>query len=261
VSGRPFLLLQLSDLHIGTAHGELDAAAALGAALDAVNALPDRPDAVLVSGDLTHEGTDEQYEIAHEMLMRLQMPTYVLPGNHDDRDRLRRHFGLAGGAGAPILEAVDLGPLRLVSLDSTRPGADGGQLDAERLAWLDRTLAEAPEQPTLLAMHHPPLLTGVAPWDEIGVPAAERKALGEVLARHRQVRRVVAGHMHRTIMAELAGCAVLAIPSTYLQGRLDFTGPEFVLQAEPPGFAIHALVEGEVISHVQSIEWARSAGA
>jgi 3',5'-cyclic-AMP phosphodiesterase len=254
VSDRPFLVLQLSDLHIGTAHGELDATAALGASLDAVEALPDSPDAVLVSGDLTHGGTDEQYEIVHEMLMRLRTPTYVLPGNHDDRDRLRRHFGLTGDAGAPILQAIDLGPLRLVALDSTRPGADGGQLDAERLAWLDRTLAEAREQPTLLAMHHPPLLTGVPPWDEIGVPAAERRALGEVLARHRQVRRVVAGHMHRTIVAELAGRAVLAIPSTYLQGRLDFTAAEFVLQAEPPGFALHALVEDEVISHIQNIK-------
>ncbi len=253
MSAAPFLVLQLSDLHIGTTHEQREAAEALAQAIDAVNALPNRPDALLVTGDLTHDGTDEQYEIARELLARLQLPTYVLAGNHDDRDRLRGHFGLEGSAGAPIQQAVDLGPLRLVSLDSTRPGSDAGQLDSERLAWLDGVLAEAPEQPTLLAMHHPPLLTGVAPWDEIGIPASERHALGEVLKRHPQVRRVVAGHMHRTIVAELAGRAVLAAPSTYLQGLLDFSAPEFVLASEPAGFAIHALVDGEVISHIQTI--------
>ncbi len=250
---RPFLVAQLSDLHIGTSHGEHDAASALAATVDAVQALPDRPDAVIVTGDLTHSAGDHEYEIARELLERLQTPTYVLPGNHDDRDRLRRHFGLEGAAGTPVQQAVDLGPLRLVALDSTCPGSDAGQLDAARLEWLEQTLAAVPEQPTLLAMHHPPLLTGVAPWDEIGLPDPERAALGEVLARHPQVRRVVGGHMHRTIVAQLAGRAVLAVPSTYLQGLLDFTAPEFVLGIEPAGFALHALVGEELVSHIQTV--------
>jgi Icc protein len=250
---RPFLVLQLSDLHIGVAHGELDAAAALAVALDSVAALPDSPDAVVVSGDLTHRGGDEEYAIVAELLARLAAPTFVLPGNHDDRDGMRRHFGLEGAPGAPLQQAVDLGPLRLVTLDSTAPGQDAGRLDAERLAWLEQTLAAAAEQPTLLAMHHPPLVTGVAPWDEIGLPEEDRLALGELLARHPQVLRIVGGHMHRTIVSELAGRSVLSVPSTYLQGRLDFTGPEFVLEPEPPGFAIHALVGEQLISHVQPV--------
>jgi 3',5'-cyclic AMP phosphodiesterase CpdA len=245
---RPFLVLQLSDLHIGVADGELDAATALATALDSVEALPDSPDAVIVTGDLTHGGGEAEYEVVAQLLARLQAPTFVLPGNHDDRDGMRRWFGLEGAPGMPLLQAVDLGPLRLVTLDTTTPGLDG-----ERLAWLEQTLTAAAEQPTLLAMHHPPLVTGVAPWDEIGLPEADRLSLGELLKRHPQVMRIVGGHMHRTIVSELAGRSVLSVPSTYLQGRLDFAGPEFILEREPPGFAIHALVGEQLISHVQPV--------
>jgi 3',5'-cyclic-AMP phosphodiesterase len=99
----------------------------------------------------------------------------VLPGNHDDRRALHRHFGGPGAAGEPVQHSVDLGPLRLVVLDTTRPGEDPGALDAERLDWLDAELAAAPRLPTLLAMHHPPLVTGVPAWDELGLPVADRR--------------------------------------------------------------------------------------
>ncbi len=89
-------------------------------------------------------------------------PFYVLPGNHDDRRALSRHFDVPGGDGEPVQYSVDLGPLRLVVLDTTIPGEDAGALDAERLDWLDNELAVAPGQLTLVAMHHPPLLTGIA---------------------------------------------------------------------------------------------------
>jgi 3',5'-cyclic AMP phosphodiesterase CpdA len=178
---------------------------------------------------------------------------YVLPGNHDDRHALRRHFGVPGTAGEPVQYSVDLGPLRLVLLDTTRPGEDPGALDAERLDWLDGELAAAPGISTLLAMHHPPLVTGVPAWDELALPAADRRGLAQVLARHGQVRRLVAGHVHRTISGDLAGRAVLTVPSTYVQALLNFGSEEIELVDEPAGFALHAVLDGELISHVQPV--------
>ena len=212
-----------------------------------------QPDAVLVSGDLAEHATDEEYEQVRELLAPLRVPLHVLPGNHDDRRALRRHFGVPGAGADPVQYSVDLGPLRLVVVDTTRPGEDPGALDAERLDWLDAELSAAPERSTLLAMHHPPILTGVPAWDEVGLPVADRRALSEVLERHRQVRRLVAGHVHRTITANLAGCAVLTVPSTYAQFRLTLGSQEDELAAEPAGFAVHAVFEGELISHVQPV--------
>ena len=250
---RPFLLAQLSDPHIGAEWTDGDPVARLAAAVSSVRALRPQPDAVLVSGDLADNAADAEYEQVCELLAPLLAPLYVLPGNHDDRRALHRHFGVPGADGEPVQYAVDLGPLRLVVLDTTRPGEDSGALDAERLAWLDDELAATPEVPTLIAMHHPPLSTGVPAWDELGLPVADRWALAEVVERHRQVRRLAGGHVHRTITAELAGRAVLTVPSTYVQARLDFRAEEFELAAEPAGFAVHAVLDGELISHIQPV--------
>lgn len=78
-------------------------------------------------------------------------------------------------------------------LDSTRIGEDRGELDRDRLMWLDAELGAAPDRPTLLALHHPPLSTGSPAWDDICLPAADRNGLGEVVSRHPQVRRIVGG--------------------------------------------------------------------
>jgi 3',5'-cyclic AMP phosphodiesterase CpdA len=248
----PFVLVQLSDPHVGASWGGPDPVGRLVAAVDAVGRLGDRPGAVLVTGDLAEHGADDEYGLAREAIERLGVPVHVLPGNHDDRAALRRGFGLPDDA-RPVLEAVELGPLRLVSLDSTRPGQDGGELDAARLAWLDETLGAEPTRPTVLAMHHPPIATGMPAWDGIGIAAADRLALGAVLVRHPQVLRVAAGHLHRAIFAGFAGRAVVVAPSTYVQARLDFGATAIVLGADPPGFVVHALVDGELTSHVQPV--------
>jgi 3',5'-cyclic-AMP phosphodiesterase len=249
-----FQLVQLSDPHIGATWADTDPEARLAAAVESVRRLRDHPpDAVLVSGDLTDNATDAAYERARELLAGLDAPTYVLPGNHDDRDGVRRHFDLPGEIGTPVQYAVDLGPLRLVVIDTTRPGEDYGELDAQQLAWLDAELACAPDQITVLAMHHPPLSTASPAWDKVGLRAADRRALAEVVQRHPQVRRMVAGHMHRTITAELGGRTVLAVPSTFVQAQVNFSTDKIGFVVEPCGYAVHALLDGELASHVQTV--------
>jgi Icc protein len=250
---RPFLLVQLSDPHVGADWGGGDPVAMLAAAVASVRALEPRPDAVLISGDLADHAVDAEYEQVLELVAPLEAPLHVLPGNHDDRLALRRHFGVPGADGQPLQYAADLGPLRLVVLDSQRAGEDRGELDADRLAWLGETLAAAPGVPTLLALHHPPLATGIPGFDKVGLPPADRRALGKVVEAHPQVRRIVAGHMHRTISAELGGRSVLVAPSTYVQARLEFGVEEVQLSAEPSGFAVHTLLDGELVSHVQPV--------
>jgi len=103
-------------------------------------------------------------------------------------------------------------------------------------------------------MHHPPLLTGVAVWDAMGLAQSDRHALGAVIERHPQVRRLVGGHFHRAITAELAGRAVLAVPSTYAQFQLGFTPEEIELSTEPASFVLHAVMDGDLISHFQPVQ-------
>lgn len=249
---KPTLLVQLSDLHIGGNENGVDPVPRLEAVIEAIRSLPNRPDAALVSGDLTDDGAAENYRVAHELLGRLDLPLHVLPGNHDDRGRIRQVFELSGIGDEPVNYSVDVGELRLVVLDSIVPGQDPGSYDAARLRWLDEELSAKPEQPTLLAAHHPPLATGIAEWDEINLLEKDREELAEVVARHPQLRAIVGGHLHRVAASAIAGCPVLAAPSTYLQVRPNFHRDE-IEWVDPPGFAIHVLGGGEFSSQVETV--------
>lgn len=249
----PFTIVQLTDPHLGSDWSE-DPAAALTATVEAVQrALPAGPDAVLVTGDIAATPTDAEYEQARQVLARFSAPVYPLPGNHDDRGGLRRHFDLPPTEGDSVSYAVDLGPVRLVALDTQDPGHAGGRIDADRLRWLERMLAQDTVTPTLLAMHHPPLVSGIAEMDAIGIPEPDRLALAEVIARHRQVQRIVSGHVHRTVVGELGGVTVLAIPSTDVQLVLDFGADEMRFTPGPRYFAVHALVDGRLVSHIEPV--------
>jgi 3',5'-cyclic AMP phosphodiesterase CpdA len=251
------LLAQLSDPHVDVADGAGGSVQALAAAVRAVLALRPLPDAVLVSGDLVQHGDPQAYARVRELLAPLPMAVHVLPGNHDDRDAMRACFDEAGAAGAPggpFRYAVRCGDARLIACDTTQPGRVDGRLDAEALAWLDEQLAAEPAAPAIVAMHHAPLLTGITAFDDLGLPAADRAALGELLARRPQARRVVAGHVHRAVAGVLGGCAVVACPSTDLQARLEIGADELVLEPAPAAFALHVVLDdGEVLSHVQPI--------
>lgn len=249
----PFLLLQISDPHIGASWDGTDPDEGLRRAVAAALALPDRPDALLVSGDLTENGAPAEYERLRELLAPLGLEPHALPGNHDLRAPLRTAFGLPGADEEPVSHAADLGPLRLVCLDSTVPGSEAGALDGGRLEWLEAALAADRETPTVVALHHPPLRTEMPSFERIGLAAASREGLAAVLARHPQVVRVLAGHVHRTIVAELAGRPVVTAPSTYMQAVLDFSSPRLTMRPDPPGFAVHALRDGVLATHVQRL--------
>ncbi len=247
------MIVQLTDPHIGASWSE-DPVGALEAAVAAVSgSLGSPPVAVIVTGDIASTPTEAEYEQARMVLERLEAPLYVLAGNHDDRDGLRRNFDVPEADDEFLNYAAYLGPVRLVALDTKQPGTAAGQLDAARIGWLDRVLAEDGATPTLLAMHHPPLLTGIPAMDSIGIPESERVELAEIVSRHPQVQVIAAGHVHRTIVGELGGTPVLAIPSTDVQLALDFAAAELRFVHEPPCFAVHVLADGRLVSHIQPI--------
>ena len=252
---KPVVLVQLTDSHIGAVWSEGDPVAGFLAAIAAIGHLDVTPDAILVSGDLAENGAEAEYELVRESLQGLGVPIHVLPGNHDDRAALRRCFGLAGAAEEPIQHTADVGALRLVMMDSTRPGEDRGELDTLRLEWLDSELAAAPERPTLLAMHHPPIVTGSPAWDAIGLPGSALSALAEVVARHPQVLRIVAGHHHQMIVTNLGSRPVLAVPSTYGQARVGFGASKIVFSEAVSAFAVHVLDDGVLASSVQLVAY------
>jgi Icc protein len=230
------ILAQLSDPHMRLPPEDQGSGEALAAAVKAVLVLDPLPDAVIVTGDLADGAKAAEYDRVRELLEPLPMPVHVLPGNHDD---------------SAVVEAdyvVRVGELRVIGCDSTIPGRDDGELD---LDWLAARLAEDLETPTIVAMHHAPILTGIGGLDDIGL--RNRDALGRLLEHSPQVRRVIAGHVHRGAFGVVGGCGVVACPSTNLQAKLELGTEGFTIVREHPAFAVHALLDGELVSHLQPV--------
>ena len=249
----PFVVIQLTDIHAGATWGPADPMIRLDAALGAIAMLSTPADAIVITGDLAENGLDAEYEQVLEHVGALDVPVFALPGNHDDRDRLRLRFGISGFDRAPVQYAADVGPLRLVCVDSTLPGHDRGELDQQRLEWLDRELAAAPDTPTMLAMHHPPFVTRMPAFDRIGLPDGDRRALSAVIERHPQILTIVAGHIHTTSVAAIAGHPAVTVPGTYAKAHLRLDADRLEFTAEPPTFAVHVLTDGALTTHVESV--------
>ena len=234
------IVAQLSDPHITSSDAPGGAAERLRNAVRHLTRLPTAPHLVFVTGDCVDGGTAEEYERFRELIRPLPMPVYVVPGNHDDRARMLSAFGGQGESALPgfVQFVVDAGPMRLVALDTHVPGRDHGELCAERLGWLDARLAEAPDRPTLLFMHHPPVPCGVPVLDAIAL--AEPGALGALVRRHPQVEVLAAGHIHSTLARRFHGALAVTCASAAHQMLPDF-GEEVGLSVvmEPPSCLLH----------------------
>ena len=191
-----------------------------------------RPGLVLATGDLAERGSPHEYRRLRTLLGGLEIPYFLIPGNHDDREALRKAFRdhrYLRTFERHASYAIDAWPLRILALDSTLSGYSGGFVDDERLAWLAAELEAHPRRPTILAMHHPPFRTGVPALDRNGFRNVE--ALGAVVRAHPQIARIISGHLHTVLIRPWNGTIACTAPST---------SPQFVLGRTMLGIGVEA---------------------
>jgi predicted MPP superfamily phosphohydrolase len=201
-------ILHLSDAHLfgdGALHyGLVDTTAALARVLEAA-ADVSGIDAVVMSGDLSDDGTPASYRKLQGMVepwaaARGADVVYAM-GNHDNRSGFREVLGPCSG------EAIVAG-VRIMRLDSSVPGAGFGRIDDEHLAWLRRELA-VNGAPTIVVLHHPPtpgstpLLAGLALQN-----AAELLDICSSAG----VLAIIAGHYHHPLVTAERGVPLIIAP-------------------------------------------------
>ena len=135
------LIAQISDLHVRgdntPANTYVPTNALLEACVRHLNALDPRPDVVLATGDLVDLGRDVDYALLREILASLDIPVFLIPGNHDDREGLRRAFSDSAHLSAEpdwVQYTVEDWPVRLVALDTVDPGQS--HVGASPSSWL-----------------------------------------------------------------------------------------------------------------------------
>src|SRR5258708_8705981 len=123
------LLCQISDLHVTASgqrlHGVVDTVACLERCVRRIIGLDPLPDLVVATGDLVDTPSARAYGLLREMLAKLPLPVYLLPGNHDERQALRAAFPdhrYLPREGEFLQYAIDEHPVRLLALDTVVPG-------------------------------------------------------------------------------------------------------------------------------------------
>jgi Icc protein len=256
------LLAQISDLHLrprGLAALRVSETNMFAErVVDRLARMTPRPDAVLITGDLADTGDAKEYHAADEILSRLPMPWFAIPGNHDSAAQMRRSYRAAEWAtqttDGSLQFRIDVGQLTVIGLDTSVPGKAFGRLDPERLGFLEQALSAARERPTIVALHHPPIATGIRHMDNSMLRNPED--LAAILAGHDQVIRVLCGHQHRPITTTFAGRPMMVAPGVAHQIEFDLTesGPS-AFNFEPPAFLIHKWTqETGLVSHMAYVE-------
>jgi hypothetical protein len=194
-----FTFVQLSDSHIGfNKPPNADARATFREAIAKVKALPNQPDFVIHTGDVSQLSRDEEFDDADQMLKELGLPVFFVPGELDMLDpdggkAVLNRFGKGSkGSGWYSFDHRGVHFVALVNVADLKPGGMGN-LGAEQLKWLKADLAGQHSSTPIVVFAHIPLWTVYAEWGWGTDDAAEALKL---LARFGSVT-VLNGHIHQ----------------------------------------------------------------
>ncbi len=251
------LIAQVSDIHIDfhRDHPDEPNLKRLRQVLDRLVNRPDRPDLLLLTGDLTEHGDAASFAELKAALAALPFPVWPIPGNHDARAALAGAFAQVPQDGGFLHYAVEVGGLRILMLDSLEQGRHSGAFCAARGQWLCAQLSAHLDTPTLVVIHHPPVVSGID-WMDPGSAEPWIARLGDALAGQRQVKAILCGHLHRPMATTFAGIPLIICPSSAaaLALQLDAIDPghadgRAMIIDEPPGFALHHWDGERLVTH------------
>lgn len=266
-TNRAVLIAQMTDIHVGFAPEEGDNELNVHrfkATLKRVIEGPNRPDLLVLTGDITDHGDADSFRRAIEILRTCPIPILPMVGNHDTRKGLLGAFSQVAPAEGGFVHYVVEAPLglRIICLDTLEDGRHGGAFCEVRAAWLAARLAEAPDRPTLIFMHHPPVVAGID-WMDPAPDEGWIMRLRAVLEGQSQVLAIHCGHLHRQISTRFAGIPLGVTPSVAPLVAMDLTpidqhvpDDRELITTEPPTYAIHRWDGEALVSHYERVgDW------
>ena len=166
-------------------------------------------DALLISGDLTHNGTPYSYKKLKEILSPIETDIFVIAGNHDDSDNLASEFG------ACLFDRIALDAWDIINIDSVQIGKTSGFVTTNALTALDQQLQHSNAKYNLIVLHHP-IVAMNSEWDD-ALSLENPQDLFAVLDKHPKVQAVLFGHAHESVEFDKNGLKIIACPSTATQ--------------------------------------------
>jgi 3',5'-cyclic AMP phosphodiesterase CpdA len=196
-----FSFAQISDSHIGfNKDANKDVAGTLKEAIARINALPEAPDFILHTGDLTHLAEDEEFDTLDQLLKGLKTKQiFYVPGEHDvigdnGKKYLQRFGKDTKGQGWYSFDHKGVHFIGLVNvMDIKENGL--GILGNDQLAWLESDLKDRSSETPIVVFAHIPLWTVYPEW---GWGTSESAQALSYLKRFGSVT-VLNGHIHQTM--------------------------------------------------------------
>jgi len=210
------IVAQISDTHIALDTPDADRRISDFALTVAdINALDPAPDVIVHTGDIVHNGRQDEYAQAVAILAKARAPVYVLPGNKDNRAHLRAAFSACGylAPNSDLIDyAIDDYPVRLIALDTLSSGSNKGDFCPEQVRHLIDLIDAETIKPIAVFTHHPPFEVRVGP-DPLNFDTPEIMAeLRRALQHSDRIVAIFSGHVHRAAAGHVGSIPATVMP-------------------------------------------------
>jgi 3',5'-cyclic-AMP phosphodiesterase len=202
-------------------------------------------DVIFHTGDLAQVSVPETYDNYLSFMAKLNIPHFQIPGNHDNSD-IFPFFENTDKA-----HAIHLGHWTVVLLNSAVKGQVSGWIEDEQLAQLDQILTENKDQNIIITCHHHPLEMNSRWIDHHKLK--NTKSLTDILAKHKNVKMVLCGHVHQDSLNTWNNINFYSTPSTCVQFKPK--SENFALDDTAPGYRVlHLKANGMFETKIHRIE-------
>ena len=211
------IIAQISDTHIALDTPDADQRIRdFERTIAALNTLDPAPDVIVHTGDIVHNGRQDEYALAAAILAGARAPAYVLAGNKDVRANLHAAFSACGYLG-PESEFIDYAvedfPVRLIAVDTLSTGSNKGDFCPERANRLIGMIDAEPSKPIAVFAHHPPFVVPVGP-DPINFETPEMmERLRQAMQHSGRIVASFSGHVHRATAGHVGNIPATVVPS------------------------------------------------
>lgn len=226
-------IVQISDIHLFAEESKsllgVKTQESFKAVVEHLKHSPKQPDLILLTGDLSQDGSEASYLKIAEAFNAFPVPIYYVPGNHDHPESMKNVFPRNNiSADKNIL----LNHWQLILLDSQKPNAVEGFLDQTQLTYLQHCLQSHPHHHAIVVFHHQPLLVGSHWLDKLGL--TNKEEFLQTIAPFSNMHTVLFGHVHQEYAGRKNNVNYYSAPSSCIQfkGQCD----EFSLEPLAQGY-------------------------
>ncbi|NYT52097.1 MAG: metallophosphoesterase [Candidatus Vesicomyosocius endoextente] len=202
-------LIQISDCHIGDNEYSIGVNTHINLKKIISRISHINIDILLITGDLTHNGSITSYKTLQQILYPIQTKLLIIPGNHDNKNNLSTTFS------KNLFSQFTLGKWGIININSVQVSKTSGFLTKDELIKLELNLAQSNVQYILIALHHPTVPMN-STWDD-SLSLKNPEALFNVLDKYHKIQAILFGHAHQAAEFRRLGVKIISCPSTALQ--------------------------------------------